>query len=119
MECAAGTGEEFNPLKEVNKYGIQNPYQDPGRGTIEDLVADGDSRIAVEPTYVLQQLEGKDSIIGRSIVLTSTEDPTSVYCCTIAIDETPAGFAPKPIYPSQKYPDYSQYAHIGKQAYDD
>ena len=27
-------GEEFNNLKEVI-YGIQNPYQDPSRGTIE------------------------------------------------------------------------------------
>ena len=30
-------GNEFNPLAEVDKYGRPNQYQDPGRGTIDDV----------------------------------------------------------------------------------
>jgi len=29
------TGDEFNPLTEVNKYGMKNDFQDPSRGTID------------------------------------------------------------------------------------
>ena len=34
------TGEEYNPLREVDKYGRQNPYQDPNRGTIGPITTD-------------------------------------------------------------------------------
>ena len=30
-------GDEFNPLAEVDKYGRPNQYQDPGRGTLDDV----------------------------------------------------------------------------------
>lgn len=31
-------GDEFNPLAEVDKYGRPNQYQDPGRGTLDDVL---------------------------------------------------------------------------------
>ena len=34
------TGEEFNPLQEVDKYGGVNPYQDPARGRVPTLTID-------------------------------------------------------------------------------
>ena len=30
-------GNEFNPLAEVDKYGRPNQYQDPGRGTLNNV----------------------------------------------------------------------------------
>ena len=36
-------GEEYNPLKEIDKYGRQNPYQDPTRGRIDDIVVAEDT----------------------------------------------------------------------------
>lgn len=30
-------GDEFNPIKELDKYGRQNPYQDPTRGRIDSV----------------------------------------------------------------------------------
>ena len=48
------TGDEFNPLKEFNKYGQENIYQDPTRGRIADITTDaaGDFAI-VDPLYLL------------------------------------------------------------------
>jgi len=64
-------GEEFNPLKEI-EFGIENPYADPSRGRIADIAADANQLYASEaPAFVLQNLEGNDSIIGRSLTLTN------------------------------------------------
>ena len=35
--CSDKAGEEFNPLKETDKMGRANPYQDPNRGRIAAL----------------------------------------------------------------------------------
>ena len=37
---AEGTGPEFNPLTEINKYGQANPFQDPSRGRFGTCVTD-------------------------------------------------------------------------------
>ena len=79
-----GSGGEFNPLFEKDKYGNPNPYQDPARGRIEDFNFGEGTELTVEPTDLLQNLTGKDGILGRSIELTDGEDFTA--CCVIARD---------------------------------
>ena len=39
-DCAQ-QGEEFNPLNEVDKYGRENPYQDPQRGRLPPILNSG------------------------------------------------------------------------------
>ena len=101
VSCANG-GDEFNPLFETDKYGNPNPFQDPSRGTIADIVVDvnGDGDI-VPATDLLQNLTGKDGLLGRSIEI-STEDGESA-CCVVARDETPAQFLPQESYPAQRH----------------
>lgn len=36
-DCSSQSGDEFNPLKETDKMGRANPYQDPNRGRIANL----------------------------------------------------------------------------------
>ena len=100
-DCAV-TGSEFNPLTEIDKYGNRNPFQDPSRGIIAELVGDDSSEITVAPTFVLQNLTGKDGILGRAISLLDIGTGTAA-CCVIAVDETPDKFKPAPAFPSQKY----------------
>ena len=73
---------------------------------------------------LLQNLEGKESILGRSIAIyalnpgTDVRDPrltelVPAACCIIARDAVPVGFGPKPIpYPltthSHTYASYGQ-----------
>ena len=101
-DCADATGSEFNPLSEIDKYGNLNPFQDPSRGRIADLVGDETSEITVAPTFVLQNLTGKDGILGRAITLLDMANAVAA-CCVIAVDETPDKFKPAPAFPSQKY----------------
>ena len=87
-------GDEFNPLTEVNKYGQVNPYQDPARGRIADITTDANGDYAEADTdydSLMQNLSGKDSIIGRSITLTN-EDTGASQCCVIARDVIPEAF---------------------------
>ena len=70
---------------------------------------------------LLQNLEGKESIMGRSMVVWSLIDNTAidslvdskVACCIIARDAVPNGFGPKPIpYPLTTHSH--TYASYGK-----
>lgn len=65
-DCELG-GDEFNPLFETDKYGNPNPYQDPSRGTIADITAEDIPDGMLAPTDLLQNLTGKDGLLGRSI----------------------------------------------------
>ena len=89
-------GEEYNPLEEVDQYGRDNPHQDPNRGTLPDFTTflptcavDVDSMSTTgyedpEPFSILQNLEGIDSIMGRSIVILESETREVGTCCIIA-----------------------------------
>ena len=72
MTICANGGDEFNPLAEII-YGVPNPYADPSRGTIEDqTLTDADdpaNPITWTQAKFMQNLAGKNSIIGKSIVV--------------------------------------------------
>ena len=74
VDCAA-TGPEFNPLAEFI-YGQPNPYADPSRGTINDVtVAAADASVTSQEfsqSKFMQNLGGKNSIIGKSIKMSRT-----------------------------------------------
>ena len=98
--CANG-GDEFNPLAEII-YGVKNPYQDPSRGTIENQTLTDPVDPATTMTWTqakfMQNLAGKNSIIGKSIVVgrsaAMTPDMfTTVGCCVI-------GDAAPPVHPN-------------------
>lgn len=104
--CAT-TGEEYNPLKEVDKHGRANPYQDPYYGRLMDfnIAANADTFVQSSPTPLLQNLEGKYSIMGRSIVMitvdedgTPDEPQTPEDCCTILYEKMPSTYAPQISY---------------------
>ena len=89
-------GDEFNPLAEIDKYGQQNPYQDPARGTINagSLTADASGIVTIEASkdnVILQNLAGKDSLIGRSISITDAA-AANTDCCVIALDALPVQY---------------------------
>ena len=100
-------GDEFNPLKELDKYGNPNPYQDPSRGTIAAITVDGTGAASVAPTDLLQNLTGSDGLLGRSIEL--TDAAADVTCCVIARDVTPVQFAAPEFYPSNNKRNYGGY----------
>lgn len=109
-------GEEYNPLAEIDKYGNQNPYQDPARGTINarKLTTDGSGAITVAPSseaVILQNLEGKDGIIGRSITLLDAADAV-VACCVVARDMLPPQFVEPEFYPAGNQSNYGA-GHYG------
>jgi len=90
-ECADG-GDEFNPLKEM-KYGVPNPYQDMTRGRISDATSDAAGDVSVWQKVFLQNLSGKESLIGKSITLMQVVpdgDDLAVDCCVIGEDALPA-----------------------------
>ena len=119
MCTEAQIGEEFNPLKEVNKYGIENPFADPTRGRIADIVSEADGSVAItDPLFVLQNLAGKQSLIGRSLTLTNSVSG-STDCCIIALEAPPAAYAtsstpahpPHESYPTNYGPSPHGYYH--------
>lgn len=108
-------GSPFNPLEEV-KNGVVNPYADPARGRVIDIPS-GASAELPDTNYleVLVQLAGKDSIIGRAIVVSdidptvhATREPLTsanyvandatdaeiLGCCVITVAEGPAATLP-------------------------
>ena len=106
------TGSEFNPLEEIDMYGNRNPFQDPLRGRINNFVVDDTNKVDIEPTFVLQNMTGKDGILGRAITLQDINNVIDLSCCTIAVDETPDKFKPEPQFPSQKnYQGHGFYGH--------
>lgn len=130
LGCSAST-KEFNPLKETDRYGRVNPYQDFSRGRLDsfDFVFDTDSYDGIQ-NYLLQNLAGKNSIVGRSINLYAvpladvveldgypTDTPTLVEaCCVIALDETPYRWLPQPHYHAKDY-GYNNYGHSPSHGY--
>jgi len=68
--CMA-SGAEYNPLKEFDRYMQPNPYQDPTRGVLENVTADDEGAVSSTQQKLLQNLSGPESLIGRSIHLTS------------------------------------------------
>ena len=101
--CEAFGGEEFNPLKEVNSYGVPNPFQDPTRGKIANIITEENGDISKTPDFVLQNLVGPDSILGRQISVRNTAT-NNIDCCVIAVDETPERFRAPETFPSQIHP---------------
>jgi len=104
---ATDTGEEYNPLKEVDKHGRANPYQDPYYGRLMDFnIASSENSFAqTAPTSLLQNLEGKYSIMGRSVIMITVNadgtepDPYSIKdCCTILYEAMPSTYAPQISY---------------------
>jgi len=94
------SGMEFNPLKEFDRYQQPNPYQDPSRGILENVTADEEGAVSSTQQKLLQNLSGPESLIGRSIHLTSVAqmeegDPTPNACCVIGKDKNPMGEAKK------------------------
>ena len=109
-------GDEFNPLAEIDKYNQPNPFQDPARGTINarELTADGSGDITVAASsenIILQNLAGKDSLIGRSITFADVGGNKD--CCIIARDILPPQYVPEPFYPKGNTANYSKgyYGH--------
>ena len=89
---------EPNPTGCENVGSIFNPLDDPdtdeveSRGTIPNytivnIVAD-DVETFTEKKF-LQNLSGKNSIVGRAIVVTDTSGPTILACCVIGLDASP------------------------------
>jgi len=89
-ECANG-GEEFNPYKE-EWNGQVNPHADPTRGKIDGFTTDATGAFTLNQARLLQNLSGKDSIVGKSIELfqvVTDEDDISLGCCVIGLDVIP------------------------------
>jgi len=104
-------GNQFRPLKEVDKYGRVNPFQDPSRGVIAKKTyttanpATTTTSITVadyKERNILLNLSGKDSIIGRGIAVFNRLQPATVTnpvtyligtnavgCCVIGLDVPP------------------------------
>ena len=107
-------GEDFNPLTEVDKFGKINPFQDPNRGTLPGFISrqrnlsgafptcvansNASGYEDLEPFTLLQNLDGIESIMGRSVLM---RDPANnnfdKSCCIIARAKAPDGFGPKPV----------------------
>jgi len=100
-------GDEFNPWVAEHKdpyaqrYGgwdHQYAYVDPweGIGKIDNVTSDADGNVTFRQNGLEQNLDGDDSLIGRSIGLYEKDDDTVLGCCVIAVDtyrqyeETPA-----------------------------
>ena len=128
VDCA-NTGPEFNPLAEFI-YGQPNPYADPSRGTINDVTIAADSISVTSQDFTqdkfMQNLGGKNSIIGKAIKVSTTRENSStmmdetvvIGCCVIGQADAPAAPAPAapvtppatPTYPTHgHYPGYGQY----------
>ena len=90
-------GPIFNPLAEYVWWDtIPNPFADPSRGTIHDVAVvdaekDDDGNFIWTQGIFLQNLAGKNSIIGKSIKFNLTEQggPAPRGCCVIGEDEPP------------------------------
>ena len=82
-----GSGPEFNPLTEKDRYGEVNPYQDPARGRFVDVTADSEGEIELKLTDLEQNLAGEQSILGRSLTVISDADGEVLGCCTIGLED--------------------------------
>ena len=89
-------GSPYNPLAEVDKDGNTNPFQDPNIGRLPYIPLDSNNSFVSEvPITLLQNLEGRHSIMGRSISISST---TISDCCTISYEPIPDTYDPTIAY---------------------
>ena len=107
------TGPIFNPLAEFVWWDqVLNPFADPSRGTIADVTVveadkDDDGTYTWTQQKFLQNLGGKNSIIGKSIKMNLAQmdqgGSDAVDCCVIGEDEPPqlAPAAPTYTHPHQ------------------
>lgn len=95
-ENCEDNGDEFNPLREYLYDGVPNPYQDPSRGTIPSFTIGADGTATLENTKLLQNLRGKDGILGKSVTFTVEHEGNIVTlgCCIIGESMPPAAKAP-------------------------
>ena len=104
-ECADG-GNEFNPLKEL-KYGVENPYSDKTRGRITGITTDASGAASLMQKTLLQNLSGKESLVGKSISLFKVVegmDDQLIDCCVIGEDALPKHLASEPHVHAHKPP---------------
>ena len=95
-ELCPNVGPIFNPLAEYIWWDqVLNPFADPTRGTISDVTVvesdkDADGTFTWTQAKFLQNLAGKDSIIGKSIKYRlSGTGPDAMGCCVIGADVPP------------------------------
>jgi len=99
-------GVEYNPLREVNKAGMPNPYQNPLRGRLQTVTTDATSLVTEARQYdFMANLSGHQSIIGRTIAIydVAAEEAAAagvtpgatatavapIACCTVGHDVDP------------------------------
>lgn len=85
LGVCSNPGEEFNPLKELDSKGNLNIWQDPTRGRIDSVTSDEKGEARIVQRDFLQNLGGKDSLIGRSISLAVQGETSAVACCVIGL----------------------------------
>ena len=97
-DACANIGDEFNPYKttcpEQIKYGgwatseaADDCDAEDGRGEFDAITADADGNADFLQEKLLQNLEGKTNIMGRSIGLFEVDSDVAISCCTIARDQ--------------------------------
>lgn len=92
-EICTAVGDEFNPWAQPaqapqwNGYSWTTPsYASENQGKIDGFETDESGNAEFLQHYFLQNLGGKDSLIGKSIVLFEKDDDTPINCCIIARD---------------------------------
>lgn len=99
-DCA-NAGDVFNPMapepqpKYVQDYWgrwIQDGYEEPeeiegtGPGEIDIVTSSAEGTVDASQDELEQNLAGKQSLIGRSIVLVEKDDDVPLGCCVIGRD---------------------------------
>ena len=94
-DCA-NTGAEYNPMREVDKDGNWNPFQDSDIGRLPYFPLDDNNAFVSEvPITLLQNLEGRHSIMGRAISISSANISD---CCFIGYEPIPDTYDPTIAY---------------------
>ena len=77
-------------MTEFDQYGELNPFQDPSRGRLPHLFTDDTGAGTLAEDNILHNLSGPESIMGRSIILFSSDDlVTPITCCNISREAPP------------------------------
>ena len=79
-------GSIFNPLDDPDTDEVESRGTIPNYTTVNIVAADVET--FTEKKF-LQNLSGKNSIVGRSIVVTDISGPTILACCVIGLDSNP------------------------------
>lgn len=62
---------------------------------------------ASKDNIIMQNLAGKDSLLGRSISITDTGNGETT-CCVIALDAIPEQYQPQPVAPKHRAHSYGR-----------